>query len=88
MPTAVVAQVWRGGHRQALLSRFLRTDGLGLVDLDISTAWAVGELCALTGVSDVVDGHVALHARRHDLTVVTSDPEDIRAFADVEVIPL
>ena len=34
-----------------------------------------------------MDGHVALHALRFDLTVVTSDPDDIRRFAeDVRII--
>jgi hypothetical protein len=42
---------------------------------------AVGELCAMAGVSDVVDGHVALHARRRGLAVVTSDLDDISALA-------
>jgi hypothetical protein len=29
-----------------------------------------------------VDAHVAFHARRSGLVVVTSDPDDIAAFAD------
>lgn len=43
-------------------------------------AKAVGVMCGLTAGTDVVDGHVALHARRRGLGVVTSDPDDISAF--------
>ncbi|WP_207769185.1 hypothetical protein [Nocardioides currus] len=79
IPTGVVAQVWRGG-RQARLARFLRADHVTLVELDADTARAVGVMCGRSGVSDVVDGHVALHARRRRLSVLTSDPDDISAF--------
>ena len=79
IPAPVIAQVWRGG-RQARLARFLRADGVVLVDLDAETARAVGVTCGLRGVADVVDGHVALHARRAGLAVLTSDPDDIAAL--------
>ncbi|MGN6578283.1 MAG: PIN domain-containing protein [Nocardioides sp.] len=83
----VVAQVWRGGVRQARLARLLRSEDVRLVPLDATTARAVGELCGLTGASDVVDGHVAFHARLHRLAVVTSDPGDVSAFAgDLDLI--
>lgn len=86
VPAGVVAQVWRGG-RQAMLARFLRLPEIEYVDLDLPGARAVGELCALTGATDVVDTHVALHALRHQLSVVTSDPTDFGLFApDLEVI--
>lgn len=48
--------------------------------MDAFVARAVGELCAATGASDVVDGHVAWRAYNRDLTVVTSDPDDISVF--------
>ena len=51
-----------------------------LVDLDAETARAVGVTCGLRGVADVVGGHVALHARRAGLAVLTSDPDDIAAL--------
>jgi predicted nucleic acid-binding protein len=79
IPAPVLAQVWRGG-RQARLARFLRADGVALVDLDAETARAVGVMCGLCGVADIVDGHVALHARRGGLAVLTSDPDDIAAL--------
>lgn len=86
VPTGVLAQVWRGGRRQALLARFLHLPEVRFVDLDVTTARAVGELCALTGASDVVDAHVALHALRLDLSVVTSDPADFEPYTDLAVI--
>lgn len=82
IPAPVIAQAWGGGRLQARLARLLKADGIGLIPLDAETARAVGELCAFTGADDVVDGHVALHARRHDLAVITSDPVDIEAFSE------
>lgn len=79
VPAGVVAQVWRGA-RQARVARFLRADGVTVVDLEGESAKAVGVMCGLTGGTDVVDGHVALHARRRGLSVVTSDPDDISVF--------
>lgn len=87
VPTGVVAQVWRGGGRQAMLARFLRLDDVRFVELDLLAARAIGELCAVTGSDDVVDSHVALHALRFGLAVVTSDPDDFAAFeGDLDVI--
>jgi len=80
VPAPVVAQGWRGGGRQALLAQLLR--GCDVEALDDDRARAVGTLAAKAGASDVVDACVAEGAlRRHDL-VVTSDPEDLKAFAD------
>ena len=77
IPTPVIAQVWRDGSRQARLARLLGASDVVLVDLDAEMARAVGVMCGAVGVADVVDGHVALHARRRDLAVLTSDPGDI-----------
>jgi predicted nucleic acid-binding protein len=79
VPAGVVAQVWRGARR-ARVARFLRADRVTVVDLGAETAKAVGVMCGQSGVSDLVDGHVALHARRRGLAVVTSDPDDIVAL--------
>lgn len=79
VPAGVIAQAWRGGRRQALLSR-----ALGHCDevvLDGAMARACGRLCARTGTSDVIDASVAVTAAelaRYEHTVVaTSDPGDI-----------
>jgi PIN domain-containing protein len=71
-----VAQAWRGGPRQALLTRLLA--GTAEHPLHPGDSRAVGELCATSGTSDVVDAHLALLAHDHD-SVVTSDP-DLRAL--------
>jgi predicted nucleic acid-binding protein len=76
----VVAQVWRGGPRQARLATVLLSNGVETPAYDIHAAREVGGLCGATGTSDVVDAHVAWHAHRHDHLVATSDPDDIRAL--------
>ena len=88
VPVGVVAQVWRGGRGQVLLARFLRLPEIRYVDLDVTGARAVGELCAVTGAADVIDGHIALHALRFGLSVVTSDPGDFEPYPDLQVIPV
>lgn len=80
VPAGVVAQSWRGGSRQARVARLLGDPAVEVPPLDDTTARAVGLLCGRSGHSDVVDVHVALHARDRDQTVVTSDPEDLHAI--------
>lgn len=79
VPAAVLAQVWRGGARQALLARFLN---LAVVEIDLLSAamWrAAGEMCGRSGTSDVVDAAVVVCARACGANaVVTSDPGDLR----------
>jgi len=80
VPAPVVAQGWRGGGRQALLTQLL--SGSDVEALDDDRARAVGALAAKAGASDVVDACVAEGAlRRRDL-VVTSDPDDLTGLAD------
>lgn len=74
----VVAQVSRS-PRQVQLRRFLR--GCDVVGFDAEEAHAVGLLLAKSGTADVVDAHVALAAARTGATVITSDPDDLRALA-------
>ncbi len=79
VPAPVVAQAWRGGGRQARLSRLLL--GCDVEDLDDAQARRVGELLAKAARSDVVDGAVvegALH--RNDL-VLSSDPGDLGSLS-------
>jgi len=75
----VLAQVWRDGARQVHLARLLGRKETTLLTLTPSTAKVVGIAAGVSGVSDVVDVHVAVHARQHGHIVVTSDPDDIRA---------
>ena len=74
VPAGVVA--WR----QARVARLLGDPAVNVPPLDDTTARAVGLLCGRTGHPDVVDVHVALHAREQGQTVVTSDPDDLRTI--------
>ena len=76
--SAVIAQVWRGGNRQARLHRLLASDLVTELSLDPEASRRIGALAAATpGARDVVDGHVAVIALDRDAVVLTSDPEDI-----------
>ena len=75
--SAAVAQVWRGGTRQARLARFLSSDLVAEEALDPDTGRRIGVLAAAVRSMDVVDGHVALMAIERDAVVLTSDPDDI-----------
>lgn len=75
VPVAALAEVWRGGPRQARLAR-------AVADLDRASfddmTLRVGELCGRAGAADVVDASVALVAARPETTVLyTSDPDDL-----------
>jgi hypothetical protein len=76
VPVEVIAQAWRG-PRQVRLARLLNSPDVEIARMDLSTARAVGMLCAQTGHHDVVDVHVALCARQRNHAVVTSDSSDI-----------
>ncbi len=80
VPAGVVAQTWRGGPRQARVARLLGDPLVDVPPLDDPTARAVGLLCGRSGHADIVDVHVALYARERGQTVVTSDPDDLRAI--------
>lgn len=76
----VVAQVWRGGARQARLGSVLSARGVDTPAYDVHAAREVGRLCDATGQRDVVDAHVVWHARSRGHLVVTSDPDDLLAL--------
>jgi hypothetical protein len=87
LPSAVLAQVWRDGARQAILSKALRNPGLVEAPLHHDDAKRVGELLRSSGTADVVDAHVAVLARRLRAPVITSDPGDIsKLSAEIELI--
>lgn len=80
VPAAVLAQVWAGSARQALLSRVL--DGCDIEPLTERHARVIGQLRVKSRISDVVDICVVEIAMRRALTIVTSDPKDIQAIID------
>lgn len=75
----VVAQVWRGARRQALLATLLAAVRIDAPDE--TRARRAGELLARTGTSDVVDALVVGLARAGD-TILTSDPDDLGALVE------
>ena len=79
VPAPVVAQAWRGGGRQARLSRLLL--GCDVEDLVNAQARRVGELLAKATGSDVVDGAVVEGALRRNDLVLSSDPGDLGSLA-------
>lgn len=80
---AVVAQVWRGGGRQARIARTLTA--VDIRELDDAMGRRIGELLAASRTRDVVDAHVALLVRNGDV-VLTSDPDDLRRLLNTRGI--
>jgi hypothetical protein len=70
VPAGVLGEAWRGGP-QAQLSMFLK--GCRVEDLTEAHARAVGELAALSGLSDTVDLAVVEGALRRGDAVFTSN---------------
>jgi hypothetical protein len=79
VPSPVLAQAWRGGGRQALLSRVLA--GCDTEALDDPRAKAAGALAARAGITDIVDACVVEGALRRRDVVISSDPGDLTAIA-------
>ena len=79
VPAPVLAEAWRGGTRQASLSRLLALCEIEPLTDDL--ARAVGVLAGRAAHDDVVDVGVVEGAMRRGDGVVTSDPEDIRRIA-------
>jgi predicted nucleic acid-binding protein len=78
VPAGVIGQAWRDGRRQAVLSRFLRSEEVNVVPLDERLSRAAGQLCGATGTADVIDASVIIVARERRDLIVTSDPNDLR----------
>ncbi|MGH8889669.1 MAG: PIN domain-containing protein [Acidothermaceae bacterium] len=77
VPAGVVAQVWRGGSKQARLAILLSDPATTVVPLDSERAQAAGVLCGFARTSDIVDASVVLCARENSTTIITSDPQDM-----------
>ena len=85
VPAGAIAQAWRDGRRQALLSRALAH--CDEVTLDGVVARAAGLLCGRARTADVIDASVALTAaglaRHEDVAIATSAPDDMRRLLSV-----
>jgi hypothetical protein len=77
--SGIVAQVWRGGSRQARLARLLR--GVDERELSRSMSRSVGVLLGNAGTSDVIDASLVDIALDGD-EILTSDPDDIARLAN------
>jgi hypothetical protein len=77
VPAGVVGQAWRSGSKQARLARLLGSPLVEIEPLDDMKARAAGQLCGVTGTSDVIDASVVLCARSRGHAVLTSDPDDL-----------
>ena len=77
LPSAVLAQVWRDGSKQAMLAKALRNPGFLEAPLHHGEARQIGLLLCSSKTADVVDAHVALLADRLAAPVITSDPQDL-----------
>jgi hypothetical protein len=78
VPAGALAQAWRNPARQVRLGRVMSAENIVVHPLDDLSARAVGQLCAATATSDVVDASVVLVARSVDGVIVTSDADDLR----------
>lgn len=78
VPSAVVAQVWRGGAAQARLASLLR--GVEEVELTRARSRSIGELLGAARRADVVDTSLLEVALDGD-HIVTSDVRDVRHLA-------
>ncbi len=89
VPAGVVAQTWRDGRRQARLARLLGSRICEVVAFDDRDARATGQLCGISGTSDVVDASIVVVARQRNLRVLTSDPGDLRRLDPrLELVPV
>jgi hypothetical protein len=75
VPSPVLTQVWRGGNRQATLSRVLKWSVIEPTSED--TARNAGVILGLSRTSDAVDAIVVATAIAYDATIVTTDPDDL-----------
>jgi hypothetical protein len=86
VPAAVLAEAWRGGSRQASLSRLLRMCDTEPMSEEL--ARNVGVLAGNSGHDDVVDVSVVEGAVRRGDAVVTSNMTHIRKVADAAGVRL
>lgn len=77
VPAGVVGQVWRDGRKQVRLARLLGSDVVEIEPLDDAGARAAGQLCGVTGTTDIIDASVVICARRRRQGIMTSDPRDL-----------
>jgi hypothetical protein len=80
VPAPVLAEAWRGGSRQASLSRLLRM--CDTEPMSEALAMDIGVLAGKSGHDDIVDVSVVVGAVRRGDAVVTSNATRIRTIAE------
>ena len=80
VPAPVLAEAWRGGARQAGLSRLLAM--CDVEPMSEEQARRVGVLAGESGHDDIVDATVVEGAIRRRDAIVTSNEDHIRRIAD------
>ncbi len=87
VPTAVIAEVWRGGtSTQARLATFFkrgrRNAHVQIVDLDYAAALQIGVLLSVIDADavSISDAMVAWCVKRRGGVACTGDPNDLRHF--------
>lgn len=86
VPAPVLAEAWRGGSRQASLSRLLAM--CDVEPLSERQARDVGVLAGEAGHDDIVDVTVVEGAVRRRHAIVTSNEEHIRRIANAAGVQL
>ena len=86
VPAPVLAEAWRGGSRQASLSRLLAM--CQVEPMSEEQARRVGVLAGKAAHDDIVDVAVVEGAIRRNDAVVTSNGADIRSIADAARVRL
>lgn len=80
VPAPVLAEAWRGGSRQASLTRFLAL--CSLEEMSEQQAKSVGVLSGKAHHDDIVDVAVVEGAIRRQDAIVTSNHSHIRKITD------
>lgn len=80
VPTAVIAEAWRGGRRSARIARLLTTCHVD--PLLEPVARMAGEALAAVRSATVIDAIVVASAAARGAHVVTSDPHDLKPLAE------
>jgi hypothetical protein len=86
VPAPVLAEAWRGGSRQASLSRLLRMCDTEPMSEEL--AKNVGVLAGKSGHDDIVDVSVVEGAIRRGDAVVTSNTTHVRKVAEAAGVSL
>lgn len=80
---AVLAQAWRDPAKHVPLTMLLKA----VTVYPFGDPRTIGQRCALSGTSDVVDASLAVLSDRLDTTILTTDPDDmVRLGANFEVL--